>query len=334
MTKFIDRLRNGIADCELTQSRILLAVSGGCDSVAMLRGCVELQLECQLELVVGHLNHDLRGQQATDDAAWVSEICNRLGVPAILGRQDVAAEAKLSGQGLEETARQVRYTFLQATARQQSCSVIAVAHTADDQAETILHHIVRGTGISGLRGMPRTRRLESGVKLVRPLLDVPRHQIEEYLAKLKQTFRDDATNADETFTRNRIRRQLLPSLQSDFNPQVKDALCRLGSQAADVEQTLQALAAGLLETAIEDRGDNIVRLNCQPMQSQPRHLIRETMNCLWRQLNWPRQRMGFDEWDRLAELVLAESADEHCMPTLPNKIEARRRGNLLILRRL
>ncbi|MCH7688757.1 MAG: hypothetical protein IH899_19090 [Planctomycetes bacterium] len=173
------------------------------------------------------------------------------------------------------------------------------------------------------------RLLEDQIILVRPLLEITRRQIEDYLMELKQDFREDVTNLDETFTRNRIRRNLLPLLRKDYNPQVDEALLRLAQQAEDVQQAVEDLATRLLEESVEDRSDTMCRINCKTLSEQPKHLIRECFTLLWKQQNWPRQNMGFEEWNRLAELVVQEGTQ-----TFPGNVEARRRGNLLALRRV
>lgn len=307
--------------------RILAAVSGGADSMALLRGLVELRGELDLELSVGHLDHQLRGSASTEDAAWLDRVSAVLEVPCTIGRVDVAAAAAVSGQGVEEAARDARYLFLEETARWSDCRVIALAHTADDQIETILHHILRGTGLAGLRGMPRERDLPGGVRLIRPLLDVERNVVLDYLQQIGQDFRDDESNLDESYTRNRIRRQLLPLLSREYNPQIAEALRRLGRQASEAQETLDALAEDLLERVLESSTAGECRLKWQPLADVPRHLVREALLLLWRRQGWPRQQMGFAQWDELAGIALEGGAT-----TLPAKIDARREGRWLVLR--
>ncbi len=328
MCGFLDRLEQGLKLCGLSGRHVLLAVSGGVDSVALLRGMLRLRDRWELQVSAVHLNHKLRGDESLADARWLTVLAKQLELPLIVDVQDVAAIAKQKRQGIEETAREMRYAFLQETAARLGCSHVAVAHTADDQAETILHHVIRGTGIAGLRGMPRTRPLTEGIRLVRPLLEITRAEVERYLAELGQDFRRDATNMDDAFTRNRLRNSLLPLLQREYNPQVHEALRRLGQQADAVQQTLENLAAQLLSQAVVDSNETICRVNCDRLAGQPRHLIRECFALLWKRLDWPRQRMGFPEWDQLAELVLHPGA-----ANFPANIEARRRGNLIVLRR-
>jgi tRNA(Ile)-lysidine synthase len=274
--------------------QILVAVSGGADSMALFRGLAELKTDFNLRLHVAHLNHQLRGEASRVDAAWLEAACRTLGVPCTIGDCDVAACAQAAGLGIEEAARNERYRFLEETAHKVGCATIAVAHTADDQAETILHHILRGTGLAGLGGMPRTRELARGIKLVRPLLDLERRVVLDYLTQIGQDFRTDETNDDEAYTRNRIRRQLLPLLAEQYNPNIGQALRRLGQQAAGMHAAFEALAGELLERVLDSSGGGECRLKWQPLAAVPQPLVRELFAELWRRQGWPRQNMGFD----------------------------------------
>ena len=296
--------------------------------MALLRGLLKIRREVPIELHVGHLDHQLRGAASRDDADWVERMCGELQVPYTIGRIDVAQAASRAGTGIEEGARDVRYAFLEQTALSTNCSVIALAHTADDQAETILHHILRGTGLAGLSGIPRTRQLDSGIRLLRPLLEVERATVLDFLDQIQQDFREDETNVHEAYTRNRIRRQLLPLLKDNYNPQISEALLRLGRQAREAQQALDDMAGDLLERTLESSSDQECRLKWPPFQDVPRHLIRETLSLLWRRVNWPRQKMGFDDWDELAGIVL-----DGGRVTLPARIDARREGRCLVLRK-
>ena len=187
----------------------LVAVSGGGDSVGLLRILHCLAGPLGLRLSVAHLDHGARGDAARADAAFTAALAGSLELPFVLGTW----RPTRSGH-FESDARRARYEWLTEAARARGASVIAVGHTRDDQAETILHRIVRGTGPRGLAGMPRTRILASKprITLTRPLLGVSRHDVRGYLAELKQPFRDDESNADLTRTRARLRHDLLPKL--------------------------------------------------------------------------------------------------------------------------
>jgi tRNA(Ile)-lysidine synthase len=333
MNSLPDKLKSAITNCGLRGSRALVGVSGGADSVALLRGLCELQVEQHLEIIAAHLNHQLRGERSCDDATWVEALCAQLGVRLILESRNIAETAEQRGHGLEETARQQRYEFLSLAAEREGCSHVAVAHTADDQAETILHHVLRGTGIAGLSGMSMTRPLDDALQLVRPLLEVTRADVETYLKGIGQDFRTDDSNTELSFTRNRIRHSLLPSLKREFNPQVEQALLRLGRQAADVRAMTEELAGRLLDSALIEKNEMICRIDCTRFTGEPVHLVRECFSLLWKRQNWPRKRMGFADWNRLATMIRADQTDGSA-DTLPGHIEAARRGTLLVLRRM
>ena len=195
----------------------VLAVSGGGDSVGLLRVLHELSGPLGLRLSVAHLDHGVRGDEARADAAFVAAVAGSLGLPFILG----SWRPTRSGH-FESDARRARYQWLTEVARVHGASVIAVGHTSDDHTETILHRIIRGTGLRGLAGIPSRRVLSScpRLTLARPLLGVSRHEVRTYLDALKQPFRDDASNADLSRTRARIRHNLLPKLAAEYNPNV------------------------------------------------------------------------------------------------------------------
>jgi tRNA(Ile)-lysidine synthase len=188
---------------------------------------------------------------------------------------------------------------------------VATAHTADDQAETILHRILRGTGVGGLRGMREWRLLNGrqDIALVRPLLPIRRAAIVQYLAEIGQSFREDPSNRSMRFTRNRIRHRLLPLLEQEYNPAVVEALLRLGETADGVQGVVHELVLDVAEEAVTglDSDSETATLDCRVLQGLNHHLIRELFVWLWREMGWPQQQMGLDEWDALA---LEAGADE------------------------
>ncbi|MFO1094936.1 MAG: tRNA lysidine(34) synthetase TilS, partial [Planctomycetaceae bacterium] len=222
--------------------RVLVGVSGGADSVALLRGLVSLRRKHSLEPIAAHLNHQLRGEESTADANLVRELCQTHGVRFVEQISDIRRIAAEQCIGIEEAARNARYEFLTATATDHGCPWVLVAHTADDQVETILHHILRGTGIEGLRGMLHSRPLTTGIRIARPLLNVGRACIESYLRSIPQVWREDASNRDTGLTRNRIRHELLPLLRARFNPHIEAAITHLAHQAVDVQAVIDPLA--------------------------------------------------------------------------------------------
>ena len=328
MSDLLTRLAETLEPLQLRGTRLLVGVSGGADSVALLRGLHLLAPTAQLDLHAAHLNHGLRPGMADEDAEWTRALCHRLGIPITVERADVAARARDERWNIEEAARIVRYEFFERTARAVGSKLVAVAHTADDRVETMLHHLLRGTGLAGLRGMKSVRPLTEGIALVRPLLGVRRPAIESWLAEIGQDYRTDATNADQSRTRSRIRHTLLPSVEQEFGPQVRQTLLQFAAQADELQTALEGQAERLLALCLADESSEICRLDCRVLGDQPRHLVREVFVSVWRRKNWPRQRMSFDDWDRLYGLV-----QEGGKISLAGKIEAARRGTMIVLRR-
>jgi len=218
-----------------SQSCLLVAVSGGPDSVCLLHILVKLMGELGIRLHVAHLNHQLRGAESEADAQYVSNLARRLGIPATMEQRDVKGYQKHERISLEEAAREVRYTFLAQVAKAIGASRVAVGHTTDDHIETILMHLVRGTGTRGLRGLQLRAEWQSSgnsLTIIRPLLQVSREETASYCHEHKLMPRIDASNLSLSPLRNRIRHQLLPLLKS-YNPQVTEALLRTAEIASD-----------------------------------------------------------------------------------------------------
>lgn len=325
---FLDQLRDGIHSCDLRGQRILVAVSGGPDSVALWRGLVALADATEMQVVVAHLNHQLRGDASEADVAWVTRLAEKLRSDVVVRRLDVMARVTARGESIEEAARSLRYAALIEIAQETNCVAVATGHTSDDQVETVLHHLFRGTGIAGLKGMPRQRTLADGIRLVRPMLDISRPDVERWLAEIQQSTCEDASNADSVFTRNRIRSDLLPWLERELNPQVRKAITQLANQAGEVSHWLRTYAESVLARSLSEQSPESLRIDLNQLQSEPRCVVREVLLLAWQQNGWPLQAMGFTEWQRLADVVEFGGAI-----TLPGTVDVRRRGQLLVLTR-
>jgi tRNA(Ile)-lysidine synthase len=325
---------------------VIAAVSGGPDSVALIRGLAKLKAAARGagRLIVAHFNHRLRAESDAD-AEFVAQLAEQLSLPCEIGDKKNVASAKLNlGDGIEAAARAARYEFLQSTAERYGARFVATGHTADDQIETVLFNILRGTGLSGLAGIPRARLLGDAVSLIRPMLGIRRAEILQYLNSLGQTFRTDATNASSDFTRNRIRNKLLPLLRADFNSDVDGALARLSDLACDAQRLIERLAEELLDGCLSPEftptmppampGTTECKLSTSPLASTDRHLVREVFVALWRRLDWPLQQMGFSQWETLAEMAQADIGRNDVAPlkrTLPGNVLIERIGNKLVL---
>ena len=283
---------------------VLAAVSGGADSVALLRALRAIKTGGQGRLLAAHFNHRLRGQASDGDEAFVSQLCREMEVHCETGRALPGQLAARAEDGLEAAARRARYEFLQEAAARLGARYVVTAHTADDQAETILHRILRGTGIAGLAGMRRVRALGAAATLVRPLLEVRRAEVLAYLAELGQPFCNDRTNDDPQFTRNRIRTELLPQLVAQYNPGAIDALLRLGRLAGEVQSVVDRIVEDLAARTVTHGPGGEVRVAIDGLQGEARYVVREVLMAIWRKQEWPLQAMGFEEWELLAEMAL------------------------------
>ncbi len=234
--------------------RVAVAVSGGADSVALLLLLEELRERLGIVPSVAHFNHQLRGKASDADEKFVARLAAARALPFHVHRADVAAEARRRRGNLEDTARRLRYEFFARLVQEGHAERVAVAHTADDQAETVLAHILRGTGLAGLGGIHPVVG-----HVVRPLLELRRAELRAYLQARKQRWREDVTNLDLTRLRARIRRKLLPLLEQKFQPAVVAHLTALAEHAREDEAFLEALAAERLGT-LAQREDHAVRI--------------------------------------------------------------------------
>lgn len=316
---------------------VLVAVSGGPDSVALLRGLLDAKRQAAGagRLFVGHVDHALRGDDSTADADWLADECRRLGVPLFIEKANVGDVAEVRGDGIEEAARATRYEILTRMAERLGARFVALGHHRDDQVETILFRLLRGSGLRGLAGMPATRPLSASVAAVRPLLNVSRGEIESFLQSIGQASRQDATNLDaELATRNAIRQEILPQIVQRFGPSATAALLRVAEQAAEAQALIDVLAAELLERCQRQverspsGGVTTVTLAAQPLAGQSEMLASEAIRLAWREAGWPEQSMTHSWWRRLTQF--AQSPELASPLNLPGDIHASRPEQALL----
>lgn len=231
-------------------ARVLAAVSGGADSLALALLLARLAPHHNFTLAgLAHFHHGLRGADADADQAFVAALASRLGVPCQSGRDDVAARATEADESFETAARRLRYAFLEEAAASLGATLIATGHTADDQAETLVMRMMRGAGLHGLSGIrPRNGRV------IRPLLDVRRSAIEAFLNEAGERWREDATNVDVAFARNRVRHDVMPALKSAAGDGVVDALARSASLIQDDAEELDRQAIEMARSVVLSDG--------------------------------------------------------------------------------
>lgn len=337
-----DRMEQLIRDYRLIPpgSTVLCAVSGGADSVYLLHRLYTLRRELDFTLVAAHYDHRLRGNESTQDAKFVEEfvrLCcpaERMytpqgpgkelpGVELITGVGDVAGEAARLRQGLEETARQMRYAFLQEAAKQAGAHLIATAHNASDNAETVLLHLGRGSGLRGLAGMPPKRG-----NLIRPLLTTSREEIENYLRYRGLPWREDATNRDDAYARNRLRHQVLPVLE-DLFPGFLSRMNQTCAHLRQDEEYLSSLAARAIEPARWE-GDDLV-LPASALADQPESVAIRGARMLIGSMRAGNDNCAAPHLEGL--LDLCRGSDPSARLDLAGGLTARRRYEELVLSR-
>lgn len=293
---------------------VLAALSGGADSVAL---ALVLQ-QLGYRVCAFHLNHCLRGAESERDEAFVRSFCKAHDIPLQVARADAAAYAETVRESLETAARMLRYAHYEAAAAACGASHIATAHTADDQLETLLLHLTRGTGGKGLGGIPPVRGA-----IVRPLLEATRAQVEAFLAACGQDFVVDSSNADSAFSRNRIRNEVIPVLRS-INPSVAASGLRLSALLRQDESYLEAEAGKLLETAAGPRG-----VSAAALQKAHPAVSSRALRLLLMQAGVPMRQVG--EQQILLLDGLCRSENPSAQLDLPGKKRARREYDCLII---
>ncbi len=265
---------------------LLVGVSGGPDSVCLLHILHQLREALRVSLHVAHLDHRLRGADSAADAVYVSRLAQRLGIAATVEQSDVKAYRKERRLSLEQAAREVRYDFFCEVAESVGAKRIALGHTQDDQVETILMHLVRGTGLAGLRGMQPIsawqKRHGGALLVVRPLLEVARAQTEEYCRAHNLEPRSDFSNFSPSFLRNRLRHELIPLLRS-YNKNISAALLRTARAAADDLSFLEAQVSQVWQQVVTEQPNGLL-LNTEALlslhPSLRRHLLRRALAVL------------------------------------------------------
>ncbi|MFO7869878.1 MAG: tRNA lysidine(34) synthetase TilS [Kiritimatiellia bacterium] len=234
-------------------SGVVVAVSGGADSVALLTALVKLAPRLGIGVTAAHLDHCIRGEASAEDARFVAELARVLDVPLIEEQRDVPRLARRKSLSLETAAREARYSFLAGAVPRAGAESAAVAHTADDQAETVLLRLARGAGATGLSGMARDTRI-SGVRIVRPMLEITREEVISFLQKEGRKWREDESNRNTYFLRNRVRHRVLPLLASELNPSITEALRKSAEILSEEDDFMNKTAAKVM-TEMEGRGE-------------------------------------------------------------------------------
>jgi len=308
---------------------VLLAVSGGPDSVAMVYVFKELQKDYNLKLALAYFNHGIR-KESDSEAEFVKKMAADSDTPFYTGKENIPEIASNEKRSLEETARIRRYQFLIQTAKKNGYQKIAIAHNSDDQVETFLHRLIRGAGLKGLMGISYKINIQ-GIEIIRPLLNSSRKEIESYLGKFKIKYCLDESNYEVKFTRNKIRHKLLPFLEKEFNPNIKNVVYNT------VENIQQAY--GFIEKETEyafkrcvKKEDSCVKINADKLKKFHQYIIREIIRKAIEEIQGNLLRFGYAHWMEIASLLYERP--QGSIVDLPQGIWIKKvKGWLIIARR-
>ncbi|MFO0943788.1 MAG: tRNA lysidine(34) synthetase TilS [Pirellulales bacterium] len=287
--------------------RIVLAVSGGADSVALLR-LVQQSVGISQNLLVAHFNHGWRDAESDADQQFVESLTQSLGVACATERAVCTTESRS-----EQTARNRRYAFLQRVAAEHQANFIATAHTASDRVETMLHNLCRGTGLSGMCSLAETRKLVSGVTLIRPLWHCYREEILGYLRELGQVYREDSSNSNEHYRRNFLRHSVLPLLRKTYGEGVDKRLVSFSELAEETvqlqhqqcleygTQVASLISQAILAGRLFEPSSEQLFLPCRQLLPHPWPIVLNFVQQGWQERGWSRQAMGRKHWERLRQ---------------------------------
>jgi tRNA(Ile)-lysidine synthase len=297
--------------------RLVVAVSGGADSVCLLHILAQWRKELGVELHVAHLNHQLRGVESDSDADYVSALACRLDVPATIECRDVAAYRDQKGVSLEEAARDLRYSFLSDAASVVGASKVVVGHTRDDHVETVLLHLLRGAGTAGLCGLQPRSVLPYGensgqIEVVRPLLALSRQETLDYCQRYNLAPRSDSSNVSPSFLRNRVRLELLHVLRS-YNPGIDKVLLRLADIAGDDISFIEKQAS-LLWKKLASEEDDIIYLDMSQMVASPRAMQRQIFRRAVKELRGNLKDVEADHIEAMMDFLSKPAGKKLCLP--------------------
>jgi tRNA(Ile)-lysidine synthase len=302
----------------------VVAVSGGPDSVALAHLLIEsMKAGAFQRLFLAHVNHQMRGDESDGDEQFVRNL-TQANVEVRTIRIDVAAMANAEHENLESIARRERYRFFGQVAQKEGASWVATGHSADDQAETVLFRLLRGSGVLGLSAMSESRPL-GAMRLIRPLLGARRQSIMDYLRLRQIAYRIDSSNQELRFARNRLRHELLPLLRAHYNEGIDEVLCRLAEQASDMQAMMVEQASALLRVSERPRAGSVLVFAVDALKNVNAHLVREMFRLVWQRECWPMSGMDHVHWQRVVDIALGD----HKACDFPGRIHVCRVGRVL-----
>lgn len=313
--------------CLQKKDKILIACSGGSDSIALFHLLHSLNPVWKFKIGLLHFNHGLRGKSANADMRFVQKMGKKFKVSIYLGKGNVLKEAKKDKASIEEAARKLRYQFFIQTAKRYGYKKVLLAHHQNDQAETVLMRILQGTGIRGLCGIRKNMRRD-GILFYRPLLKIKKQEIERYLKAQKISFRTDQSNESTQFLRNKIRHKLLPYLEKNLNPRTLDALCRIPEALNEEVKALEVFQSQAWKECVAQKNSRKVLFKAKNYFSFPSAIQFQMLNRGLQTLD-AQSGLSFEAWQRIQEGIKKKSGRW----TLPKKIDLSLQNDHFVLSR-
>jgi tRNA(Ile)-lysidine synthase len=297
-----------------SNSRVVVAVSGGIDSVVLLHVLLALRGKYKLDLVAAHLNHKFRGQESKEDALFVETLARQLGVSVVSEEISVPDYIRKTGQSPQEAARNIRYSFLERVRKNFAGTAIAVGQNADDQAETVLLNLLRGGAVTGLKGIPVRRD-----KIIRPLLEVSRAEIEVYAQEHRLAYRIDSSNAKPVYLRNKVRLELLPLLAENYNPAIIAGLGKTASILAEEDRFLEQLAQAALGRCNLISDEVKMGIDIKKLEQEDLAIRRRVVRLICRELK-PEESGGNIAFDHVEQVLALLKGSTGTKTELPGGI--------------
>lgn len=322
---FIKKVRETITHYDMLRGgeKVLAAVSGGQDSVCMLKALLDLRKRLKIELVVANMDHGIRGDESVSDSRFVGRLAAGAGLEFVHKKVNIKNEEK-NKRSIEEVARERRYSFLCEAARKSGCSVIATGHTLDDQAETVLMRVISGTSTAGLGGIPPVR-YEGDLRIIRPLIRTEKREAGCYLRGAGWEFVEDSTNSKLVYLRNKVRIEIMPFLEK-YNPKLKRALANLSDGVRDEFAEERARRSVAAVAAISLGKDNVVPIS--DMVLQPKMVRKEIFKELLIRSGGNIKKLTYRHWMDLDRILRSGSAGNAI--DLPGDIRATRTRDEII----
>ena len=299
----INKIKSTIKKYTMLQKgdNILAGVSGGPDSITLLHILCDLKKEYSLNIIVAHLDHKFRGEESIADRKFCEQLAKKYNLEIVWEAIDVPSIAKEKGISPEEAARMARYDFFKRAARERGIDKIAVGHTRDDQSETVLMRIIRGAGMKGLGGMSPVKEMQ-GYKIIRPLIEISRKDVEDFISEEGLKFREDSSNEKTIFTRNKIRLELIPLLEKDFNPNVKEVLANMAENLQTENDFLSKYAKRKFKAASKIRNGEIL-IDIKKFRKLPQAIRKRVLRTALEELKGDLRRLTYQHWKEIEELI-------------------------------